>query len=617
VTGRDLSRFYRHVRRRLSDILPDFSRDRFRERVRENRRYLKRLLLLAGLLLLLIPAWMVMPRIIQRAKGWQARRLASQVMVLIEHKDWAGADRKLRDAISLRPDSPQVCLATARLLSRTGQKAEAMDWWHRVGHLAILTARDHRDYAATALAASDLDDANQEVQWLMSQGSAALPQDILLAGELALARGLSESAIRYAEKAFTDSRATTQDLVNGAGLIFRNRTSDDLSRSQACHRLLALARDPTDPAALDALTLLAEQTSISNKPTTTQAGLDHGGCGGEVSLSEIAERLDTHPKARGLHHVLACDLKARLDPSHADEIVAEAVRSLGHGDDETLIVLGQWLYSRNRFQTELEVLTPARAAKRRELFLERADALTAIGRTAEAEELLSSESSLVDPASQHMRLAVMKSRAGEAVGADNEWEWALESAGTAQQLLILASYAERNGAPAVADIAYDRLAIKQSNLRSAYIAHLRLAESLDETAKAHEIALKITQRWPNDASSRMHEIYLRLLLGTSDSETKHAEDSAKGVLAQNPWHFGARMVLALARLKMGKSAGALEAVSGENFNQAGNAPPMAVRAAALTANGWNEMAQEEVQKLTALKLLPEERALISAIVHSR
>ena len=40
-----------------------------------------------------------------------------------------------------------------------------------------------------------------------------------------------------------------------------------------------------------------------------------------------------------------------------------------------------------------------------------------------------------------------------------------------------------------------------------------------------------------------------------------------------------------------------------------------VYAAALNANGWKEKAQTEAQKLTASRLLPEERALIAPFVN--
>jgi thioredoxin-like negative regulator of GroEL len=181
---------------------------------------------------------------------------------------------------------------------------------------------------------------------------------------------------------------------------------------------------------------------------------------------------------------------------------------------------------------------------------------------------------------------------------------------------MLADSAEKNGMMNIADDAYDRVVIKQPGLRSAYIAHLQLAESMDETGKAHDIAAKITRLWPNDTASQMHELYLRLLLDPSMANAQEACKRAEALLAQNPWHSGGRMVLALARLKLGRNADALDAIAyGTSSNPNANSP-LAVRAAALTANGWREKAVMEAQKLASVKLLPEERALILPLLTS-
>jgi hypothetical protein len=557
------------------------------------------------------------PTVAQKCKAFQARRLARQAMVLIDNKEWALADRKVRDAMSIRPSEPEVCLAVARLLSRggTGQAASAIDWWRNIGPTITLTPADHRDYAAMALAISDLETATREVGLLMSK-PAPLPQDLLLAGQLALARGLTDSGLRYGEKALSDSRATSQDAVSAAALVFQTDSLDSPGRAEACARLASVARDPSDPAALDALALLAKQPLTSNPPASIFSTPLVNLCSGAITFDEIAGLLENHQKARGRDRILACDIRVRIDPSRADELVAKAVTSFGNADDDTLIALGAWLHSLHRFDEELKVVTADRANNRRELMIERVSALTSLNRVAEAEELLLGESSVIDETSQHMYLAVVKSRRqGEAIGSSNEWERALDSAGTTQALLTLADYAERNGALGIADAAYDRVVTKQSNLRSAYVAHLRLAEAMDQTEKARTIALKITQLWPNDVTSRMHEAYLSLLLGASEEETKTAEDDARAVLRANPWNVGARMVLALAQLKQGRNADALDAVSESRTNRLPNSNrPMAVRAAALNANGWKDKAAEEAQKLAAVKLLPEERALISPLL---
>src|SRR5437773_9524958 len=89
-------------------------------------------------------------------KGWQSRRLAHQAFVMIEPKQWNEADAKARDAFLLRPTEPEAWRAIARLQSRTGQSATALEWWKKVDEQHRLTIQDRRDFAGAALATGEL-----------------------------------------------------------------------------------------------------------------------------------------------------------------------------------------------------------------------------------------------------------------------------------------------------------------------------------------------------------------------------------------------------------------------------------------------------------------------------
>ena len=69
-----------------------------------------------------------------------------------------------------------------------------------------------------------------------------------------------------------------------------------------------------------------------------------------------------------------------------------------------------------------------------------------------------------------------------------------------------------------------------------------------------------------------------------------------------------------AALKSGLNAAALEVFS--KVRVTGSEPPgaLAVRAAVLAANGWIEGARGDARNLGASDLLPEERALIAALL---
>lgn len=554
------------------------------------------------------------PPVSRAVKTWQARRLAAEASALIEQQDWTAAARKIDAALRLRPAEPLVWQANARLLSRIGgHGALALEWWKQIAQTRPLSLEDRRDYAAAALSANELELASSQMDIVFAQKAALLPKDFLLAGQLAALRDQKTLALDYANRISGDPRSGPRELLSATLLVFYAANPGSPAYSDACQRLVKLARDPANPLSLEALTLLARQPGTNESTGThapafpvtlpeTMTSL--------ISRQEIAERLDSNPRARPYHRMLALEVKARGEPARADQYITQAVERFGHGDDETLAALGDWLYARHQFETMLKLLPFERSARTRELFLERLDALGSLGRYAEMKDMLLAEQSVIDQALQHMFLAVARGKLGETVGSANEWERALGFARSPQALAIIAAYAENNSALEIADQAHLRTIDKQPGLRSPYAARMRLAEAMGRTANAQEIAARIIQLWPDDVSTRIHEIYLRLLLGISEEETKAAQEEAANLVARNLLDGKARETLALAYLKQGKNASALEVLP-----QPGpGVPPSPVLAAAWAANGWQDKAREEAQKLATTKLLPEESALIAPLL---
>jgi tetratricopeptide (TPR) repeat protein len=242
------------------------------------------------------------------------------------------------------------------------------------------------------------------------------------------------------------------------------------------------------------------------------------------------------------------------------------------------------------------------------------NALVALQRWGEIKDLLLSEHSVVDPMVQHMYLAVAQARLGSATSAKNEWERALQVADTSEKLMTLAANAEQNSMPDIADKAYSE-AIKASPTtnRAAYTGRLRLALAAGKTPEAQTIAAEIAQLWPEDAAARDQDAYLRLLLGVSGDAAEATERDAQLLVSKQPQNWQARATLGLARLRLGRKKEALDAYRG--VKATGEEPPgaLAVRAAILSENGYDEGARNDALLLAAKPLLPEERALIASL----
>jgi Flp pilus assembly protein TadD len=346
-----------------------------------------------------------------------------------------------------------------------------------------------------------------------------------------------------------------------------------------------------------------------------------------MSLTEVANALETHPDARPYHKLLALAVRARQDPILTDQYVADAVQRFGNAArlaqlyqgsaefaDETLVPLAAWLNKIGRPEKTLEVLPEARAIQRQDLFLHYLNALAALQRWNEIRNLLTSERFPIEPVLQHMYLAVAQTHLGSATGATNEWQRALEVANTVEKLMALAKYAEQNSANDIADTAYsDAIKIGPQN-RATYIGRLHLALAAGETARAQTIAAEIARLWPDDAEARNQDAYLRLLLGASDGVAEAAEREAYVLVRKEPRNWSARATLGLACLRLGRSKDALAAIREPRITGVEPPGPLAVRVAILAANGYEEGARNDARILSAKPLLPEERALIAPLL---
>jgi hypothetical protein len=379
---------------------------------------------------------------------------------------------------------------------------------------------------------------------------------------------------------------------------------------------LGSAPQPTPPTQSgDAVTLDLAPTS---PPTPA---------GRTMTLKEVADALENHPDGHPSHKLLALEVRARQDPALTDQYVADAVERFGNAarlaqtyqggtdlTDETLLALATWLNKIGRPAKTLEVLPEARAIQRQDFLIQYVNALAALQRWSEVKDLFLSEHSVVDPMVQHMYLAVAQARLGSATGATNEWQRALQVASTPEKLLTLATNAEQNSANDIADAAYSEVIKTSPTNRAAYAGRLRLALAAGHTAEAQTIAAEIAQVWPDDAAARNQDAYLRLLLGASGDAAEAAEREAKVLVAREPRNWQARATLGLACLRLGRKQEALAAIREPRVT--GGEPPgaLAVRAAVLAANGYEDGARNDALLVSANPLLPEERALIAPLL---
>src|SRR5205823_9768812 len=227
------------------------------------------------------------------------------------------------------------------------------------------------------------------------------------------------------------------------------------------------------------------------------------------------DALEKHPLARAPQKLLAVDLKIHEHAEERDALVADAIARWKDAGPDDLTALATWLNGKGEFQRELDAIPLEKALQARDLFLQHVDALGGLGRWSEIKQLLDRDTFPLDPVVQKMYLARCNAQLGEKAASENNWQRAFEAArGDPTKLLMLASYAEKNGAVEIAGAAYYEAVAEAPKLRAAHQGRLRLAQATNDTKRIHAVLADMLAVWPNDPAVQNDEGYTRLLLLT-------------------------------------------------------------------------------------------------------
>jgi hypothetical protein len=583
-------------------------------------------------------------------KAWQARRHARQAFEFITEEKWNEAQKEATAAYQLAPNEPEATRAVARFLSRVRQP-QALEFWERLATQQPLTRDDLRDEAAVALALGETGRAMAAISSLMANnGRDAATADWLLAAQLAAQRGAPNESAEALQHIFKDGAANPRERLQAAvlelGVSAGGADQDQKNQADAWGRIEQLA-EGKDATGLTALVLLAQRALTQKAENGNAETLKEQITNNEQPITAVAKALEAHPLAQAPQKLLAIDLRMRASPNEKAALIQAAIERWKEAEVKSLVALATWLNGHGEYQRELDTISMARAVQDKDLFLQRLDALGALAGWEEIKQALNSESFPLDPMISHMYLARCNAQLGEKAAGENNWQRALEAAGSdAGKLMTLADYAEKNGATTIAASAYDAAIASVPKLRVAWQGKLRLAQVERDTKKIHAVLAEMQKIWPNDTAIQNDEAYTRLLLLTdseqnadngnlkSDGGTRavasesiqsasplsavsfqlsEIEALAADLVRREPASLPHRTLLALARLRAGHADRALDAYGIEVPENAVTPSAIAVRAAALDANGRHAEAADLIRDLPRHQLMPEERALIENI----
>jgi tetratricopeptide (TPR) repeat protein len=584
------------------------------ERLLKRRRRRRILVIVLSCLVLLAVVLLSIRPVTSATTTWQAHRHAQKAYAYMEKENWTEAHKEANAAYQLRPKDPQALRVVAHFLSQTRQ-IDALDFWKQLSEKNHLTRQDLRDEATIAIIAGDRERAEAAVSTLLAKN--AEPADWLLAAQLSMQKNLRDEAKSYLQKIVADPRTNESQQLRATLLQLAFAEDNQSEQTNALARLKKLAEGKTETS-LDALVVLA-QNALSVPVESSDSAAAHDA----INLSQA---LENHPLAKAQHKLLALDLLAHVDPAHRDAIIARAISTWKDAAPEDLAALADWLNGKREFEKTLDTIPSDKAIQSRDLFVRYLDALGALGRWDQVKEQLESQRFLLDPVAQTMYLARCNSQLGEETAAENNWRRALETAGTdVSKLMMLADYAEKNGNTQIAGAAYDNVVAISPRLRIAQDGRLRLAQARRDTQKMHAVLAEMLALWPNDPAIQNDEAYTRLLLLPDKAEESAQSRDAAAVIEQlaqklverEPASLPHRTLLALARLRQGRAAEALQVYENINVPARVLTPSaLAVHAAILAATDHSEDARTEKAQVPFDKLLPQERALIETAPRS-
>ena len=491
---------------------------------------------------------------------------------------------------------------TAALLTRTGHGREAIGFWKQVEKSRALTLDDQRDLCADLLAVDETDGAAAALHRIWPPGTDGTPADWRLALQLALRQRQNAEAITLAVRLSSAPGSTEQQRFDAAQVLVA--ASDPATQTRGWDQVRSLSQGRS-LVALEALLLLArEEANQATAARQDQRVPD------QRAAEALAQRIEAHPLARASQKLLAFDLRLAADPARHAELVQTAVERFGKGDDETLGSLAAWLYAQGEYQQVLALLPLSRATASRALYLQYLDTLGALGRWQDIKDAIEGQKFSLDPMLEQMYLARCLAQLGQTEGSALHWNSAVQAAGTsADKLLLVGRYAQRNGVSAAAEAAFRAAVQAAPDSRSAQEALLGLMESLGRTRAAREVLLGMLKVWPNDASVRNDAAYLGALL---NQDVNADREVARELVRAEPNSLPHRVTLALTELRLGHALTALDAFGRAPLPVvAAQARYLAVYIAVLRAVGsYDAEIKAATQELDPARLLPEERELV-------
>jgi tetratricopeptide (TPR) repeat protein len=535
-----------------------------------------------------------------RYDTWQADRLVDQAQSSLESEDPVSAFIKVQEAVQIDPDHAEAIRINAQLLTSAGQN-QALFFWQRLRQLGVNTLDDDIGNIRALLRVSRNKEAGNELNDLLDK----FPADarLIKVAEEVWGKGNANERTIPRLKAYTDAHPTDgESRLHMVKLQLVSTSLDERTVGRA--NLRELAATDTE-VGRDALRLFYSLDDLSHDERRT-----------------IIDLIGAHPLAEEIDRVTAFDQKVSLKPLDRSALVETElgrVRALSRDDQYPL---ARWLVQHKEYGTLLAFLQPDDIKTHENHLLNYMSALTALGRNAELETLISDPSTRIARsvrtfykthlyyiqalANKNLDMDAFRSRVNTAKN-----EAVLEK--RSDLMMILANYAETRGLPDMATEIYRNAAQSMRKVeRSAVNGWMNAALKSANTTEYRAAVSEASRRWPDDQTFAEHKIYGQLLLGES-IESRLAD--AIRLLELRPEDSLRKILVALGYWRIGDIDHMVDHMQKVNLNDTGVTPGHRVMYAGMMRAGNFDIPAGMLAPLRTSNLLPEERATLERCLH--
>jgi hypothetical protein len=529
----------------------------------------------------------------------QASKLADEAMTLIDSQQWQPAADRLMRGKRLSQHNVDITRGLATFLLKTGQTPrQARYFWNDLITRGVATERDLIGAAETELTLGETELARSLLDRLPA--SYEDDPDVLKLRANLLARSGREGEAAVLLQRSASARTSEDPASRLEAAILQGTSPFEEIQQGARDELWELGRRD-DASGLESLErLFAARAQLGTR------------------LTELSQRLRTHPLAESQHQLMALSLEIQLFPGRRDELIKKVIEANQGRPLRELLPLLSWLLWEGESHIVLQLVSPQAALEEPSLLPSWISAMGREQRWQEIGQFLDQHQSNLPMRSCQIDLirTVVMTEDGkpeqEIVDALRATVRSAFNERDFRVALQAAKLAEERGHAQIAIDTFEILGITQQEFREGALREIyRVHKSRREIPQLIAVLSRLVNHYPDRKEYAAELAYLRLL----DGDRLELVDAGIGaIIAQMPDRPMTHLIAGLRHFRFNDAAALGEALDQIDDPRSLEPGPRAVFARLLASAGREREAFSIAEKIPSRLLTEQEMAMLAPVI---